>query len=94
MPPPTGVVSGPLMPTRNSFIASTVSSGSQLVEFLIDFSPANTSYHTMLPLALIRLLHCSIEHPHRGLPNIASGTVAFYEWNNWVIGDVVAAIVV
>ena len=43
MPPPTGVVSGPLMPTRYSRKASTVSSGSQLFDCLKLFSPAKTS---------------------------------------------------
>src|SRR5580704_17803477 len=45
MPPPTGVVNGPLLATRNSRTASTVSSGSQLSNFALAFSPANTSYH-------------------------------------------------
>src|SRR5581483_7431158 len=36
--PPTGVVSGPLMATRYSRIASTVSSGSQVLNWAIDFS--------------------------------------------------------
>ena len=36
---PTGVVSGPLMPTRNSLKASTVSSGSQLSNLFLDVSP-------------------------------------------------------
>ena len=45
MPLPTGVVSGPLMPTRYSLNASTVSSGSQLLNFLNAVSPAKTSNH-------------------------------------------------
>src|SRR5438552_17680805 len=47
MPPPTGVVSGPLMPTRYSRNASTVSSGSQLFDCLKLFSPAKTSIHAI-----------------------------------------------
>src|SRR6185312_14351407 len=43
MPPPTGVVSGPLIETRNSCIASTVSWGSQSWNRVNAFSPANTS---------------------------------------------------
>src|SRR5471030_425026 len=43
MPPPMGVVSGPLMPTKNSRKASTVSSGSQELNWVNDFSPAKTS---------------------------------------------------
>jgi hypothetical protein len=48
MPPPTGVVSGPLMPTRYWRKASTVSSGSQLPVWLKAFSPASTSNHAIL----------------------------------------------
>ena len=40
MPPPMGVVSGPLMPMRYSRNASIVSSGSQLLNFVNAFSPA------------------------------------------------------
>src|SRR6266478_7579469 len=43
MPPPTGVVNGPLMPTRYSRNASTVSSGSQLSKLSFATWPANTS---------------------------------------------------
>src|SRR5580698_5872087 len=43
MPPPTGVVSGPLMATRKSRIASTVSLGSHSLKVLKAFSPAKTS---------------------------------------------------
>src|SRR5208282_6858144 len=52
MPPPTGVVSGPLMATRNSRIAATVSSGSQVSNFALAFSPAKTSYQAMRRLLL------------------------------------------
>ena len=47
MPPPTGVVSGPLMPTRWSRNASTVSSGSQLPVASNAFWPARTSFQTI-----------------------------------------------
>ncbi len=40
MPPPIGVVSGPLMPMMYSRNASTVSSGSQLLNLVNAFSPA------------------------------------------------------
>ncbi len=43
IPPPIGVVSGPLIPTRYSRKASTVSSGSQVLNLLKAFSPACTS---------------------------------------------------
>src|SRR5205814_6000647 len=45
IPPPTGVVSGPLIPTRYSRNASTVSSGSQLSNLSFAAWPANTSNH-------------------------------------------------
>src|SRR5665213_1006120 len=47
MPPPTGVVSGPLMPTKYLRNASTVSSGNQLFDCLKLFSPASTSIHAI-----------------------------------------------
>ena len=50
MPPPTGVVSGPLMPTRNSLKASMVSSGSQLSNLFFAVSPAYTSNQAILRL--------------------------------------------
>src|SRR5882762_10621899 len=50
IPPPTGVVSGPLIAMRCSRITPRVSSGSQLPFWLNDFSPAKTSCHTMLRL--------------------------------------------
>src|SRR5688572_252316 len=48
MPPPTGVVSGPLMPTRYFWNASTVSSGSQFFVWSNAFCPARTSFHWIL----------------------------------------------
>src|SRR2546430_3246281 len=43
IPPPTGVVSGPLMATRCVRMASRVASGSQFPTCLKAFSPASTS---------------------------------------------------
>src|SRR5712692_8049892 len=48
MPPPTGVVSGPLIPIRYSLKVATVSSGSQLPVSRYAFSPASTSLHAMV----------------------------------------------
>ncbi len=45
MPPPTGVVRGPLMATLNSRAASRVSSGSHSPVTSLPFSPAYTSIH-------------------------------------------------
>src|SRR6266540_4328710 len=47
MPPPIGVVSGPLMPIRCSRNASTVSSGSQLPVWSNACCPASTSFHAI-----------------------------------------------
>ena len=47
MPPPIGVVSGPLIETRYSRHAATVSSGSQVLRSLFAFSPAKTSFHSI-----------------------------------------------
>src|ERR1700736_10964 len=47
MPPPTGVVSGPLMPIRYSRNAATVSSGNQLPVSSNAFCPASTSFHAI-----------------------------------------------
>src|SRR5665811_873866 len=50
MPPPIGVVNGPLMPIRWVRNVSTVSSGSQLPVSSNAFCPARTSFHaTLLP---------------------------------------------
>ena len=48
IPPPTGVVSGPLIATMYSLIASSVSSCSQVFGpyTWLAFSPAKTSNHT------------------------------------------------
>jgi hypothetical protein len=43
MPPPIGVVKGPLMPTRYVRNASSVSAGSHSFVWLKAFSPASTS---------------------------------------------------
>ena len=47
MPPPTGVVSGPLMATMCSRMAATVASGSHSPVALCAFSPARISFQTM-----------------------------------------------
>src|SRR5881275_31990 len=46
IPPPTGVVSGPLMATRCARMLSSVASGSQVPTCLKAFSPASTSSHS------------------------------------------------
>ena len=48
MPPPTGVVSGPLIPMRYSRNVSTVSSGSHEPVASNAFCPASTSFHAIV----------------------------------------------
>ncbi len=50
MPPPTGVVNGPLIAIWNRLIASSVSCGSQSLNAVKAFSPAKTSYQAILRL--------------------------------------------
>ena len=52
MPPPTGVVSGPLIAQRYLRTASTVSSGSHSPVSLFAFSPASTSIQAIERLPL------------------------------------------
>ena len=47
IPPPTGVVSGPLMDTNPVLIASRVASGNHSPVLLNAFSPASVSLHVM-----------------------------------------------
>jgi len=47
MPPPTGVVSGPLMAILYAFTASMVSLGSHSLYWSLAFSPAGTSNQTI-----------------------------------------------
>src|SRR4029078_7407637 len=88
MPPPTGVVSGPLIPTRYSLNASTVSSGSHLSNLFFAASPANHSNHELvrcppqyfaprdLPLPAVRFLHRGIEDADARSPNVRARAVA------------------
>ena len=87
MPPPTGVVSGPLMPMRRSRNAATVSSGSQVLKRSIAFSPAKTSYQDNAALAVVCDLDRGIEHAHRRFPDVAPGAVAFDERDDGVVGN-------
>ena len=92
MPPPTGVVSGPLMPTRYFLKASTVSSGSQLSKsFLrllagVDLDPGD------LLLAAVGLLDRGVEHAHAGAPDVGAGAVAFDERDDRVVGHLEAPV--
>ncbi len=88
MPPPTGVVSGPLMPTRNSLKASTVSSGSQVLNCLKallageDLEPGDFAF------AAVGLLDGGVEDPLAGGPDVRPGAVAANEGNDGMVGNV------
>src|SRR5690606_10254071 len=56
IPPPIGVVKGPLMPTRYSLNVFNVSSGNQLPVSLKAFSPAKTSFQIIERLPAYALL--------------------------------------
>ena len=60
-PPPTGVVSGPLIATRLRSMAASVSSGSQLFSRSFAFSPASTSIHAIRRRAAVRPLDRGVE---------------------------------
>ena len=92
MPPPTGVVSGPLMPTRYFLKASSVSSGSQLSKSFLDFLAGVDLVPGDLLLAAVLLGHRRVEHAHRGAPDVAAGAVAFDERNDRMIGHFQASI--
>ena len=47
IPPPTGVVRGPLIETKPELMASSVASGNHSPVFLNAFSPASVSTHTI-----------------------------------------------
>ena len=87
MPPPTGVVSGPLMPTRYSRNASTRVVGQPVVELLeallagVDLDPGD------LALAAVGLRHRGVEHAHAGAPDVGPGAVAFDERDDRIVGN-------
>ncbi len=85
MPPPIGVVSGPLMPMRYSRNASTVSSGSQLaglVERLL-------AREHLLPLDRLAVLRRRrVDHELRGGPDVDAGAVTLDEGDDRLVGDV------
>ena len=88
MPPPTGVVNGPLMATTNSAMALTESSVSHSPNWLNAFSPAKISYQTMRRLPAVCLLDCGIEDALGCSPDVAAGAVAFDKRNDRAIGHI------
>ena len=92
MPPPIGVVSGPLMPTRNSRKASTVSSGSQVPTLSNDFWPGVDLHPGDLALAAVGLRDRGVEHAHAGAPDVGAGAVALDEGDDRLVGHLELAV--
>ena len=89
MPPPTGVVSGPLMPIRYSWKVSTVSWGSQ--------SPVSSNAFCagqhLLPLDRPAVLGGGgVEDVLGRGPDVDAGAVALDEGDDRVVGDVERAV--
>jgi hypothetical protein len=79
MPPPTGVVSGPLIATRNSRIASMESVASQSVNFALAFSAGEDLVpHTCDFFRLYALCH-SWSKPAPKPSNVPPGAIALDE---------------
>ena len=87
-----GVVSGPLMPTRYSRKASTVSSGSQLPNCLKAFSPAKTSIQAIFRRAAVGLRDRGVEDAHAGAPDVGPGAVALDERDDGLVRDLQLAV--
>ena len=85
MPPPIGVVSGPLIPTRAERNLSTVSSGSQLLVLLPRLLAREHLVPADLAAAVVGLLDGGVEHAHRRLPDVAPGAVALDEGDRRVV---------
>ena len=84
MPPPTGVVRGPLIPMRWSRNAWTVSSGSQLPVSSNAFCPARTSFQA---IGAAVLGGRRIEDQLGGGPDVHAGAVALDERDDGLVGD-------
>lgn len=82
MPPPTGVVSGPLMDTTYSLTVSRASSDSQVSGLLscIDFHPGNTA------LAVLRFLNSRIHELDHHRTDVDTDSVTLYIRNDRYVG--------
>ncbi len=85
MPPPTGVVSGPLMPMRYSRKASTVSSGSQSPVASKAFSPGE---HLLPRDRLAVLRRRRVHHELRRGPDVDARAVTLDEGDDRLVGHV------
>ena len=65
--------------------ASTVSSGSQVLNFVEALLAGENFHPGDLPLAAVGLFDGRVEHALAGPPDIRAGAVAFDEWNDGLI---------
>ena len=87
MPPPTGVVSGPLIATLYALTASSVSLGSHSPTRFFAFSPASTLVPDDAAFAAERFRHRGVEDAHAGAPDVGTGAVAFDERDDRIVGN-------
>ena len=92
MPPPIGVVSGPLIETRYSRQAATVSSGSQVFDELVRLLAGVDLLPLDLALAAVGLLHGRVEYAHARAPDVGTGAVALDEGNDRMVGNLQFAV--
>jgi len=85
MPPPIGVVSGPLMEVVAAGLDGRV--GQPGVVVVVGFLAGVDLEPVDLALAAVGLLHCGVQHPHRGAPDVGAGAIALDERNNGVVRD-------
>ena len=92
MPPPTGVVRGPLIETRKSVAALTESSGSQFLNLAKGLFAGKNLKPFHRAFSAIGLLNSGVENALGGAPDIATGTVALDKRNDGMIGNAVLAV--
>src|ERR1051326_7603239 len=88
MPPPTGVVSGPLIPTKYSRNASTVSSGSQLSNLSFAAWPGKTSNHAIFLFPAISFFDRSIKDALARGPYIGASAIAANKRDHRLVRDI------
>ena len=86
MPPPTGVVSGPLIATLYALTASSVSFGSHSPVEVLRLLAGEHLEPGERRAAAERLLHRRVEDAHAGAPDVGSGAVAFDERDDRIVG--------
>ena len=86
MPPPTGVVNGPLIPTRCSLNASMVVVGQPLPRLVESFLTGEDLFPRDRSGTVVCLLHGCVEDADRSRPDVWADAVALDEGNRWVIG--------